>query len=154
VDWWEHETSSKSRSKMRRKCRYLDKEVVSTKHEHKYKAPHCDSVNSLGVPVHLTPCENLGWKRTHTERTQVKKRGWNLDEIWMKCGRNDQNLKLVEIKFFWRFRFSISTSAYLFGSLGLATSPTCRDSYWKSRVSYLFKHLSIFMQDEILSLGT
>lgn len=88
---------------MRRKCRYLDKEVVSTKQELKYKAPHCDCVNKSWCFSTCDPMWQLGMKKD-TERENKSR---NLDEIWMK---------LVEINFFWRFRFSISTSA--FGNLG------------------------------------
>jgi len=55
------------------------------------------------------PMWQLGMKKdTHTENTIQEKR--------MKFGWNYQNLKLVEVKFFWKFRCSISTSA--FGNLG------------------------------------
>jgi hypothetical protein len=73
------------------------------KHEHKYKAPHCDSVNKSWCFSTYDPMWQLGMKKdTHRENTSR-----NLDEIWMKW---------VEINFFWRFRFTISTSA--FGNLG------------------------------------
>jgi len=69
---------------MRRKSRYLDKKVVSTKHERKYKAPHCNSVNSLGVSVYVSPHVTTWDEKGHTHREHNSRKE---DEIWMKLSK-------------------------------------------------------------------